>query len=131
MTPEKTAETGLVYCQVRLTPALAQALRDAGEPHGRRLPAEIVHRLQASLEPEAPAARVGHLVERLADRVSAVTGERDQGALAALTGAALPELLKRLMPVQGGVGCPQPDKQARALALAVARTLGNEGKGTA
>lgn len=45
MKPEKP-----VFVQLRLPPAMAEKLRQSGEEYWRKLPAEIMYRLQRSLD---------------------------------------------------------------------------------
>ncbi len=106
-----------VLVQLRLSQDEAQYLRKVGETQGRKLPAEIMHRLKASLtgaEPELDQAlygwsaesltrnralgqAVGYLAARL-ERVAGLSGDqqRDRATVLAMLKLAMPVLLDRL-----------------------------------
>lgn len=103
-----------VLVQLRLSPDEARELREAGQSHGRKLPAEIMHRLRGSLtgaEPEiygelygftaesrtrnrALGQAVGYLAARL-ERAFRLSGDErwDRAKAMAMVKEAVPVLL--------------------------------------
>ena len=114
----------ITFVQVRLTPAMARALRAAGKAEARQLPAEIVQRLQASLGGRGITGEVERAMGELAARIGKLTGytsDADRPELLALLQEAIPIALERW----GADGSKlTADARAIARALAQGRDLG-------
>ena len=106
-----------VCVRLMLEPKMAMKLRQAGEPHWRKLPSEIVYRLQQSLASGQPAfdhaiygwndeslrhnRALGQAVGLLASRLERAAGlsgdpDRDRATVLAMLKLAVPLLLDQL-----------------------------------
>lgn len=143
------AENEKIYVQLRLTPDEAAVLRERGAASNRKLPAEILHRLRASLgrsEPELdallfagwPAADVerfvsiGQIAALLCARITLTVGHSDTADTAELelerdliltqTAAALRELLNSVSSGRVALS-PFEEKVAASIGRAMAHEL--------
>ena len=116
-----TRDRNVVFVQLRLDPAMAETLRVAGKREGRQLPAEIAHRLQASVGGDLAVAGMAETVGALAARIRRATGyttEADRPKLLALTALVVPALLERMGADGSGL-----TRDARAIAKAIAEAI--------